>query len=410
MNRPALGRRIASIALPALCGLLALALPGLAAVPAAERSALIALYNSTGGPHWVVRAGWLGSPGSECSWSGVTCDATNVTVVRLFLSDNGLAGSLPAGVGNLPNLQSLEAEGNALSGALPRELGRLANLRVLRLGLNQLSGSPPKELGGLVRLQTLSLPFNHLSGTLAPELGALAELQVLDLSINQLTGAIPLQLGNLRVLTYLDLSGNRLTGPIPAELGHLAALRTLYLGDNQLSGRIPGELGSLENLEQLGLVGQPAQRPHPRGAGAAREPDVPKPAAQSARRHGALRAGQATALVGLLLSQNRLAGTIPGSFYNLTSLETLWLDHNRFTGPVPFELGGIPSLDDDGGLDLRSNALATDTEPGLLADLNLKQAGGSWTGSQAATASFDPSLPLAGLADRRTGKLVVLDP
>ena len=67
----------------------------------------------------------------------------------------------------------------------------------------------------------------------------------------------------------------------------------------------------------------------------------------------------------------------------------------------------IPTLDDNGGLDLRSNALATDTEPGLLADLNAKQAGGEWRSSQAATAPFDPQYPLSGLADRRAGGFTV---
>ena len=102
-----------------------------------------------------------------------------------------------------------------------------------------------------------------------------------------------------------------------------------------------------------------------------------------------------------------MGGTIPGSFLNLADLETLWLAHNRFAGPVPFELGALPTLDDNGGLDLRSNALATDTEPGLLADLNIKQVGGNWTRSQAAAAPLDPQFPLSGLADRRSNGLVV---
>ena len=242
MNRPALGRRIASIALPALCGLLALALPGLAAVPAAERSALIALYNSTGGPHWAARAGWLGSPGSECSWSGVTCDATGVTVVRLFLSDNGLAGSLPAGVGNLPNLQSLQAEGNALSGALPRDLGRLANLQVLRLGLQPALRLAAEGVGRARPAPDSVLPFNHLSGTLAPELGDLAELQVLDLWINQLTGASR----RSSAICGPDLSrpsGNQPHRRGPRRPGAPRRAPTLYLEDNQLSGGSPASWG-----------------------------------------------------------------------------------------------------------------------------------------------------------------------
>jgi Leucine-rich repeat (LRR) protein len=385
---------------------MAIPLPCRAAVPAAQRTALGALYNSTGGAHWTNRAGWLGKPGTECAWAGVTCDTNSTTVTRLFLNDNGLAGSLPPALGNLAGLQSLEAEGNALTGSLPRELGHLANLRTLRLGLNQLSGPVPAELGSLSLLEILSLQFNRLSGTVPAELGRLASLQLLSLSENQLTGAVPPQLGDLRSLTYLDLSDNRLTGAIPPDLGRLAALQILYLGGNQLSGAIPGQLGNLAALEQLGLGDNLLSGRIPGDLG--RLSNLMFLNLQRNQLSGPVPSELgATSLVGVLLSENRLGGNIPGAFGNLPDLETLWLDHNRFTGPVPFELGGIPTLDDDAGLDLRANALATDAEPGLLADLNLKQVSGNWTSFQAAAAPFDPSVPLPGLADRRTGKFVL---
>ncbi|MEA2602941.1 MAG: receptor-like serine/threonine-protein kinase [Acidobacteriota bacterium] len=406
------GRRVAFPAvlpLLVLASLVAVPVPcrAAAAIPAAQRSALVALYNATGGPHWTNRDGWLGKPGTECAWAGVTCDAGGTTVTRLFLSTNGLAGSLPPALGNLAGLQSLEAEDNALTGALPRELGRPANLRTLRLGLNQLSGAVPPELGSLALLETLSLQFNHLAGAVPAELGRLSSLQTLALAVNQLTGAVPSQLGDLRSLTYLDLSDNRLTGAIPPDLGRLAALQTLYLGGNQLSGAIPGELGSLAALEQLGLGDNLLSGRIPGDLG--RLANLMFLNLQRNQLAGTVpfELGNATSLIGVLLSENRLGGNIPGAFGNLPDLQTLWLDHNRFTGPVPFELGGIPTLDAAAGLDLRANALATDAEPGLLADLNLKQAGGDWTSSQAAAAPFDPSVPLSGLADRRTGKFVL---
>lgn len=367
--------------------LLALAAPAQAAVPAAERSALVALYNATGGARWTDRTGWAGAAGTECSWAGVACGVSGntggTTVTGLDLSENNLVGSLPASLKNLTNLQSLQ------------------------LGLNQISGALPRELGSLSKLAFLDLPFNRIAGGLPVELGNLASLQLLGLGGNQISGSLPAQLGNLRSLTYLDLSGNQLSGAIPADLGRLANLQTLYLDDNQFSGAIPGALGSLGALEQLGLAGNQLSGAIPRELGSLsrlmflnlekNQLGGPVPA----------ELGNATALIGLLLSSNRLGGTIPGSFLNLGNLQTLWLDHNRFTGPVPFELGALPGLDDNGGLDLRFNALATDTEPGLLADLNLKQVGGSWTGSQASTAAFDPQFPLDGLADRRTGALTV---
>ena len=95
------------------------AVPCGAAIPAAQRTALIALYNATGGPHWTTHTGWLGPAGTECSWSGVTCDSAATAVIGLMLSNNGLAGNLPSAAGSFPALQSLEAEGNSLTGALP---------------------------------------------------------------------------------------------------------------------------------------------------------------------------------------------------------------------------------------------------------------------------------------------------
>jgi hypothetical protein len=362
--------------------LLALAAPAHGAVPAAERSALVGFYNATGGAHWADRTGWLGAAGSECSWAGVQCNAGGATVTGLDLSENGLAGSLPASLKNLTNLQSLQLALNQVSGALPRELGTLSKLVFLDLPFNRITGSLPVELGNLASLQLLNLGGNQIAGSLPAQLGSLRSLTYLDLSGNQISGAIPAEMGRLANLQTLYLDDNQLSGAIPAALGSLAALEQLGLADNQLSGVIPGELGSLSRLMFLNLEKNQLGGPVP------------------------AELGNATALIGLLLSSNRLGGTIPGSFLNLGNLQTLWLDHNRFTGPVPFELGALPGLDDNGGLDLRFNALATDTEPGLLADLNLKQVGGSWTASQSATAAFDPQFPLGGLADRRTGGFV----
>ncbi|HSS47556.1 MAG TPA: pre-peptidase C-terminal domain-containing protein, partial [Thermoanaerobaculia bacterium] len=386
---------------------LAAAVPCGAKVPAAQRTALIAIYNATGGPGWVTHAGWLGKAGTECSWAGVTCDSAATTVTQLVLSNNGLTGSLPASAGSFPDLQSLEAEGNSLTGALPHQLGLLGSLRTLRLGLNQISGALPSELGNLALLETLSLSFNHLSGSLPAGLGNLAHLQLLDLSANQLSGTVPPQLGNLAALTYLDLSGNAFTGAIPPDLSRAASLQILYLGANQLSGAIPGELGNLAALEQIGLADNLLTGRIPKELG--NLANLMYLNLQRNRLSGAVppELGNASSLIGVLLSQNALAGSIPGTLDLPPNLETLWLDHNRFTGPVPFELGAIPTLDDNGGLDLRNNALATDTEPGLLGDLNAKQVGGDRTSSQAAAAPFDPSVPLSGLADRRTGKFVL---
>lgn len=392
--------------LPAVLAFLSLglgiAVPSHAAVSAAERKALLALYSGTGGSRWMNREGWGRPAGSECDWYGVGCNEARTSVEEIFLADNGLTGKLPAKLGNLPNLRTLDLESNALTGAIPKDLGRLRSLRTLRLGLNQLSGAAPKELGNLANLETLSLPFNKLSGAIPVDLGRLANLQVLDLSRNALTGALPLQLGNLRGLQYLDLSANRLTGAIPADLGRLTGLVSLYLGGNQLTGGIPRTLGGLAVLEQLGLNDNQLTGRIPAELGG-----LSRLAYLDLERNqlsGLIpaRLGSAASLQGLLLTGNRLSGNIPAALGNLPNLAILWLGGNRLTGPLPFELGNLPELVDGAGLDLRGNALATDTEAGLLLFLNEKQVGGNWIASQAPAALFDFGTSLGGLSDRRT--------
>ena len=49
-----------------------------------QRAALVELYNATGGPSWLLRAGWADSvPSDPCqdSWTGVTCNASDVVYV-----------------------------------------------------------------------------------------------------------------------------------------------------------------------------------------------------------------------------------------------------------------------------------------------------------------------------------------
>ena len=159
---------------------------------------------------WTNRAHW-GTTAPLQFWHGVTTDADgNVTGLRL--SDNGLNGSIPSGIGILASLQHLDLSQNLVSGSIPSDLGTSANLQHLDLSQNLVSGSIPSDLGSL------------------PDLG------YLNLDSNELTGPIPGELSYLRRLRYLALGSNHLTGPLPPELGVLR-LQALLINDNGLSGR-----------------------------------------------------------------------------------------------------------------------------------------------------------------------------
>lgn len=285
-------------------------------LPQSEYDALVALYNSAGGPNWTNNTNWLTE---NPDWFGVTVWDGHVTCINL--ESNNLAGPLPAELSNLTYLNYLYLGPNQLTGPIPPELGSLTNLRTLFLRSNQLTGTIPEELGSLTNLGLLDLCGNSLSGPIPPELGDLKNLYWLVLDSNQLTGPIPAELGGLTSLQRLHLSYNQLSGSIPAELGNLTNLQWLNLMCNYLSGPIPPELGNLANLSYLDL------------------------------------------------GWNQLTGSIPTQLANLSNLYRMWLNDNHISGPIPPELGNLANMMD---LYLYDNQLSGPIPPELGDLVNLQ--------------------------------------
>ena len=278
----------------------------------ADRAALTSLHAAAGGEGWTHSEGWP-DDAVLAGWHGVETDSLG-RVATLDLAGNGLAGRLPAGLGDLTAMTALRVGDNALSGRLPRTL---LDLRLSELGYggtelcapadevfrtwldaiavlrgtgvecapatdreilemlhaatdgrdwidsrNWLTDAPLGEWRGVEvdergRVVELRLWDNGLAGRLPPELGDLAHLEYLRLSDNGLTGAIPPEFAGLSGLTHLTLDGNALSGRLPPELGTLSALEELRVENNDLSGPLPPELGGLASLRGLGLTGNP---------------------------------------------------------------------------------------------------------------------------------------------------------
>ena len=123
---------------------------------------LVALYNATGGANWTDNTNWLSNEALS-EWHGVTTNSDG-RVTRLELNINQLTGPIPAALGNLTNLRTLNLHGNELTGTIPVELGDLTNLWYLFLSSNELTGTIPVELGDLTNLQHLWLFNNMLTG------------------------------------------------------------------------------------------------------------------------------------------------------------------------------------------------------------------------------------------------------
>jgi Leucine-rich repeat (LRR) protein len=165
---------------------------------------------------------------------------------ELFL-DNCHVGNnqtLEALVTVLPTtLQSLHLSTSTWRGTIPYALGRrLTNLRHLYLQENELSGTLPAILGELVSLQSLDVSDNHrmTPSTLPTEWNQLRSLQTLQLNRLQLQGTIPAY-PDLTQLEVLEAMGNALSGSLPVSFLEKRPRRpmTIRLSSNQLTGSIP---------------------------------------------------------------------------------------------------------------------------------------------------------------------------
>ncbi len=240
--------------------LLIRALPAAAAIPQAERDALIAIYTSAGGDAWTQNGQWcsgacpasgvpaFNTAGSECGWYGIGCDGAQMHVVAINLSNNHLVGGLPD-LAAFTSLQSFDVDFNALSGTLSAFDGLIA-LQTVQVRDNQFSGTIP-SLAGLTALQKFWANSNRFTGSIPP-LAALDALTNINLSDNQLSGTIP-SLTGLTALQYFTVSGNRLTGSLPMLSG-LTALFDFDASSNQLSGPVP-LLTDLPALQFIGVAG-----------------------------------------------------------------------------------------------------------------------------------------------------------
>ena len=321
--------------------------------PAADRAALVALYNATNGPNWKKDGNWLtDEPLSE--WHGITTDLSG-RVTKVELGDNNLRGALPTELGNLASLTHLDLRRNRLNGEIPTELGNLSNLKTLYLFGTKISGEIPRELANLTNLEKLLLYSNDLSGEIPAWLAELTNLKVLDLDDNAFTGEIPAELANLTELEDLWLARNKLTGPIPPELGSLTELNLLMLFDNELSGSIPAELGNLSKLEWMYLSDNKLSGSIPAELGDLAL--LERLSFWDNQLSGSIPAelGNLSELVSLSLSDNELSGSIPAELSNLSSLKYLFIRNNQLSGSIPYELGNLSNLEI---LSIRNNQLS----------------------------------------------------
>jgi Leucine-rich repeat (LRR) protein len=173
------------------------------------------------------------------------------------------------------------------------------------------------EVDGLVT--EIVLPGMNLQGDFPIFLSCLPELSSLELSYNKLVGVLPTDFSSFKRLTFLAVSNNTLYGTIPDSVYSIPNLRHLYLDKNRFSGQLSSRaIAKASALILLSLYGNALTGNFPDGIG--------------------------QQLLHLQLNDNQLTGMIPDSLYNMTNLQTLYLDTNSFTGPLKPAIGNLKSL------------------------------------------------------------------
>ena len=213
--------------------------------------ALVALYNSTGGPNWNNNTGWLTGPVS--TWYGVTVEGNRVS--KLVMYNNNLNGFVPPDIGDLNDLTNLALGYEPmLHGVIPPEIGQILGLKGLFIGNCAITGTIPNTIGNCSLLEFINIWETNLSGSIPPEIGNLDNLLTLDLHDNQIGGPIPPELGNCTQLQELRLNNNQLSGTIPPSLSNCNQIEILYLHDNNLTGEIPYEFSLVSSYISLAFA------------------------------------------------------------------------------------------------------------------------------------------------------------
>ncbi|ONK80378.1 uncharacterized protein A4U43_C01F17020 [Asparagus officinalis] len=245
--------------------------------------------------------------------------------------NNEIAGEIPRGIGDLPDLEALLLWNNSLTGSLPPSLGSNSKLEKLDVSSNSLTGPIPRDLCRGNRLVRLILFSNRFNSTLPPNLANCSSLWRVRIESNRISGVIPTGFGQLPNLTFMDLSDNNFSGGLPPDLGDAIRLQLLNVSKNPLKTSLPNSIWRSKSLQifsasSCGLVGE-----IPRFDGGCEN------------------------LYRIEIEDNELRGEIPIDIGECQKLLTLKLDRNRLTGPIPVEISNLPSITD---VDLSFNELS----------------------------------------------------
>lgn len=201
-----------------------------------QRFALLTLWYQQIDTDGVFQASWLNDHGwlsdiDECRWFGILCTGKNFDVI-----------GLQSVVTEIDFYNDTFANGNNVTGRLPADVGLLSFLQSVNFRKNGLFATLPSTIGQWMALTYFDINSNNLSGTMPVTIGLWSVLTHFDVSDNTLTGTLPSTIGQWTALTHFDISINALYGTIPSTIGNWSAIEMAFMNRNQFTGTMPSEI------------------------------------------------------------------------------------------------------------------------------------------------------------------------
>jgi hypothetical protein len=224
-------------------------------------------------------------------------------ISKISVGGNSFTGTLPTEIGSAKGLSIFDASKTLLSGTIPSEIGNSESLEIISLFTNSFSGTIAQQLLYLSGLIYLSLDSNLLSGSLSKLNFTVvgAKLQIFSMESNFVADAMPHSMSELISCVEINVAANFISGTISPRLLLVNQTKIFYFQSNLLSGSIP--VGSYSNGFDCGEMES------------------------------------------LVVSGNRLRGTIPGGLGWCKRLEVLDVSSNQLTGSLTTELSYVNALE-----------------------------------------------------------------
>ncbi|CUG88591.1 GP46-like surface antigen, putative [Bodo saltans] len=315
-------------------------------------------YDAMNGPQWQTK--WdLSDPDAPCTFSGVICDGSDVTIINL--AQQGLSGQLPAAIANLTKLIRFNVSLNSVTGTLPPDYAAWASISEFLVDSNSITGALPPEYSAWGRMSRFYCGRNNISGTLPVSYSNWSIIREFDVQYNRakwhaangvrqlddhfilhaqqqshfvhtstavqpvgcrylffslqdcdIYGSLPPSYSKWTSVSTFTLKNSRISGTLPPEYGAWIGIRLFVISYSSLSGTIPSTYNHWPYVTTIDLSNNLITGTIPNNIW-----------------------GSMASLNAIALWNNSLSGTIPPQLLQVPKLQYLSIGFNQLTGTIP---------------------------------------------------------------------------